>query len=174
MSAESGSEANKGHRRPLASEVVTRTGALARWLTNLARTPAPALSHAERVPLRVVPDGYAGSITNEELNRPRRDSSEFTAEELAETASVIRHFERRRAAHRKASPDFATGPIKFLGATAAGLGGEGIADWRELLPEDHPQRLVGPRLVVPGTPEADESLAAAHDALLAAMRTTHQ
>ncbi len=122
-------------------------------------------------PLRLVPDFYAGSVTNEELNRRPRDPAEFTEAELADTDSVAAYFARRREILRRSAPEGTERHVRYGSANGPEIGDEFAADWRELLPEGHPQRLIGPPLVIAGTPEADATLAAAHDALRAAMRT---
>lgn len=122
-------------------------------------------------PLRLVPDYYAGSVTNEELNRRPHDPAEFTEAELADTDSVATYFARRREILTRSAPEGTDKNVRYGSANRPEIGDEFAADWRELLPEGHPQRLIGPPLVIAGTPEADATLAAAHDALRAAMRT---
>jgi hypothetical protein len=133
--------------------------------------PAEANKHQ---PWRLVPDFYAGSVTNDELNRPRRSADEFSAEQLADTSSVEDHYARRRAVLRRSEPDGSDGGIRYGSANRTQFGDEFATDWREMLPDDHPQRLIGPPLVIAGTPEADATLVAAHNALRAAMRSASQ
>jgi hypothetical protein len=124
-----------------------------------------------RPPRKLVPDFYAGSVTNDELNRPRRSAEEFSTEQLADISSVEDYYARRRAVLKRSEPDSSDGDVRYGSANRTQFGDEFATDWRELLPDDHPQRLIGPPLVVAGTPEADATLVAAHDALRAAMRS---
>jgi hypothetical protein len=130
--------------------------------------------NGEAGPLRLVPDYYAGSVTNEELNRPRRSPAEFSEAELSDTRSVEDYFARRRAILAKSTLEGADGHVRYGSANQPQIGDEFAADWRELLPESHPQRLIGPPLVIAGTREADDTLMAAHDAMCAAMRTASE
>jgi hypothetical protein len=138
----------------------------------VAADPAPdgyaAPAGPSRRP-RALPPFYEGSITNEELNRPRRARDEFTSQQLADTDTVAEYFKSRRAILDRSAPDHVPGYIRYGVANWPHFPDELAADWRELLPADHPQRQIGPPLAVNGTPEANCTLVAAHRAIRAAM-----
>jgi hypothetical protein len=136
-----------------------------------ATDPAAADPNARRA-RRALPDFYCGSVTTDELNRPRRSATDFSIEQLEDISSVNDYFAKRRATLNKADPDDTHGSALYGSANRPQFGDEFAADWRELLPDDHPQRQIGPPLAIAGTPEADATLVAAHSALLAAMRST--
>jgi hypothetical protein len=180
--AESGSATQRWSVAQMAASLLSglRAKRGRRHLSSAARSDMHSEQSAESDlpprgrPLRLVPDYYSGSVTNEELNRPRRRPTEFSSAQLADTKSVDEYFAQRRAILAKSAPEESEGYVRYGSANRSQLGDEFAADWRELLPEDHPQRLIGPPLVIAGTPEADATLAAAHDALRAAMRSANQ
>lgn len=80
-------------------------------------------------------------------------------------------YKDRRIAFEKATPKIES-DVRFVGAGSAGFGPD-FVDWRSQLPPNHPVRQIGPPVIENGSPEAEDQLLAAHNALQAAMRTSN-
>ncbi len=112
------------------------------------------------------------SREEESQDNSELQSSEYSSysDETRATLDALRMvFDARRAAHERLTPKLEPG-VRRLGGNEAGFGPD-FVDWRSQLPLDHPVRQMGLPVIENGSPEADDQLLAAHDALQAAMRT---